>query len=218
MTPYFFIKSLVFTCLIASFQVVFCQNTPDGDPQRRFRVYTHEGETFMIGEIDGIDITASKPSLREIRRGKKRLARFTRLRWNVHKVYPYAVKVSDVLQEVERELSELPNEVTRKEYIKTKEKSLFGEYEDDLRKMTRSQGRVLVKLVHRQTGESTFDLIKDTKSGASAIFWQSIGLLFGINLKTQFDQEEDEMIDQIVYELENGGYNIAYRKYNYRLN
>ncbi|MCB0854965.1 MAG: DUF4294 domain-containing protein [Bacteroidetes bacterium] len=187
---------------------------------RRFRVYTYKGETFMIGEIEGIDITAKMPSKQQIRRGKKRLAKFTRLRWNVHKVYPYAVKVSDILNEVEKEMALLPDSITRRDYIKSKEKSLFGSYENDLRQMTRSQGRVLVKLVHRQTGQSTFELIKDTKSGASAVFWQSIGLLFGINLKTEFDfdADEDAMIEAVVNELERGGYNIAYRSYNYRLN
>lgn len=183
----------------------------------RFKVYTYNGETFMIGDIEGIDIFAQKPNRRQVQRGKERLARFTRLRWNVHKVYPYAVKVSDILNEIDAEMAALPDSTSRREYVKQKETSLFGAYEDDLRQMTRTQGKVLVKLVHRQTGRSTFDLIRENKSGASAVFWQSIGLLFGINLKTQFDNEEDDMIDEIVYELENGGYNIAYRQYNYRL-
>lgn len=188
--------------------------------ERRFRVYSYEGETFMVGALEDVDITARKPTKRQLRRGKKRLAKFTRLRWNVHKVYPYAVKVAQVMQEVEARVSALPTEEERKAYLKTKEASLFGSYEDDLRRMTRTQGKVLVKLVYRETGASTFELIKETKSGASAVFWQSIGLIFGINLKDAFDvdkDEEDAMINQIVRELEYGGYNIAYRQYNYHL-
>lgn len=193
------------------------QQAEQDSSKKRFKVYSYEGETYMFGELEGIDILASKPSKRQLRRGKKRLARFTRLRWNVHKVYPYAVKVSNVLEEIEVEMAALPDEDARKDYVKTKEKSLFGSYENDIRRMTRSQGKVLVKLINRETGKSTFEVIRDAKSGASALLWQSISLIFGINLKAKYDEEEDAMIEQIVADLEEGGYNIAYRRYNYAL-
>lgn len=190
------------------------------DTTRRFKVFTYQGTTYMTGTLKSIDITANPPSARQLRRGKRRLARFTRLRYNVHKVYPYAVKVGDIMLQVQQKLDSLPDERARKEYLKSTERSLFGAYEDDIRKMSRSQGKVLIKLVYRQTGQSTYELIKDNKSGASAFFWQSIGLIFGINLKSVFNPEEEEddaMINYIVQELERGGYNIVYRKYNYRL-
>lgn len=193
----------------------FLQAQPD-TAHTRFRVYTYQGETYMAGELEGVDITAPRPSERQLRRGRKRLARFTRLRYNVHKVYPYAVKVAGILEEVNLTIQNMPDDDERKAFIKSKEQDLFGEYEDDVRQMTRSQGRVLVKLVSRETGRSTFDLIKDNKSGASAIFWQSIGLIFGINLRSGYDQEEDDMIEQIVTDLERGGYNIAYKQYGFR--
>lgn len=188
--------------------------------ERRFRVYTVEGKTFMVGDLDSIQLTANPPSARELRRGRRELRRFSRLRFNVHKVYPYAVKIAQLLEEVEAEMAALPNDRARKEYVETQEKSLFGEYEDDVRRMTRSQGKVLVRLIHRETEQSTFELIKDSKNGASAVFWQSISLIFGINLRTEFDpneEEEDAMIEYIVKDLEDGGYNIAYRQYNYHL-
>ncbi len=190
------------------------------DTTRRFKVFVYEGTTFMTGELAPVDITAQPPSTRELRRGQRRLARFTRLRYNVHKVYPYAVKVAEIMAQVQAELDSLPDHSSRKDYLKNTEKSLFGSYESDIRRMSRSQGKVLVKLVYRETGESTYELIKDNKSGASAFFWQSLGLIFGVNLKTAFepDQEsEDAMIDYIVQDLERGGYNIAYKQYNYRL-
>ncbi len=183
----------------------------------RFRVYTYEGEQYMFGRLKGVDITANKPNRRQLKRGRRRLARYTRLQWNVHKVYPYAVKVSQVLEELDHEMKNLSESKDRKKYIKEKEKSLFGDYEEDVRKMTRSQGKLLVKLISRQTSRSTFSLIKETKSGAAAIFWQSIGLIFGINLKTDWNPEDDAMLEDIVRELDSGGYNIAYRQYNYSL-
>jgi len=213
-------RYLLLFILICCASGLQAQDILSREENRRFRVFMYEGQMYMAGELDSIDINARQPSERELRRGRRRLARFTRLRWNVHKVYPYAVRVSEVLEQVDAEMASLPDDKTRKEYLKTTEKSLFGSYEDDIRKMTRSQGKILVKLVHRQTGLSTFELIKDSKSSASAIFWQSIGLIFGINLKVPFspsEEEEDSMIDYIVQDLERGGYNIAYKQYNYRL-
>jgi len=184
---------------------------------RRFIVYEVDGETYMDGTLEGVDIVAKRPSKARLKRGRRRLAKFTRLRWNVHKVYPYAVKVSEILDEINRELEGITDPKARKAYLKSKETSLFGAYEDDLRRMSRSQGKVLVKLVYRETGTSTFHLIKEMKSGVTAVFWQSIGLLFGINLKMEYDQEEDAMIEEIVQELERGGYNICYKQYAYVL-
>ncbi|MEM7655121.1 MAG: DUF4294 domain-containing protein [Bacteroidota bacterium] len=216
--PYIRHHLLGFCLLLMGWQLA--QSQTRDSLEKRFRVYSYEGETYMVGALEDVDITAKKPTKRQLRRGKKRLAKFTRLRWNVHKVYPYAVKVAEVMQEVEAHVASLPTEDARKTYLKSKEATLFGSYEDDLKRMTRSQGKMLVKLVYRETGNSTFELIKETKSGASAVFWQSIGLIFGINLKDAFDadkDEEDAMINQIVRELEYGGYNIAYRQYNYQL-
>ncbi len=182
-----------------------------------FRVYTHQGETFLDGSINEVVITAPMPTKRELRKGRKRLEKLTRLRWNIHKVYPYAQKVAYILQEVEDSLRRMESDNLRKEFIKNQETSLFGAYEDDIRKMSRSQGKVLVKLVSRETGISTYELIKGYKNGASALFWQSISLLFGINLKVDYNPQEEEMIEMVVRDLERGGFNIAYKRYDFSL-
>ena len=183
----------------------------------RFYIYTQDGETYMDGTIEGVDIIASRPSARTLRQGQRRLDKFTRLLWNVHKTYPYSIKVAEVMHEVERDLAGVADSKARRQYIQSRESSLFGAYEGDLRKMTRTQGQVLVKLIHRETGKPTYHLIKEMKSGASAVLWQSIGVLFGINLKSDYDPEEDAMIEDIVNDLERGGYNICYKQYNYTL-
>ena len=188
-----------------------------GVDSTNYRYYTHQGIPYMDGNIETVVITARKPSARELRRGRKRIKKLTRLRWNVHKVYPYALKVADILNGVEDTLQLYDSKAERKAYLKTREKSLFGEYEDDLRKMSRSQGKVLVKLISRETGNSSYDLIKNYKNGASAFFWQSIGLIFGISLKIEYEPGEEEMIEWFVQDLERGGYNIAYKKYDYAL-
>lgn len=171
----------------------------------------------MDGSIEPVVITAKKPTARQLRKGRKKLQKLTRLRWNVHKVYPYALKVADILDGVEDTLQMMATQDAQKAFLKDREKSLFGTYEADLRKMSRSQGKVLVKLISRETGNSSYDLIRNYKNGASAFFWQSIGLIFGISLKIEYEPEEEEMIEWFVRDLERGGYNIAYKKYAYVL-
>lgn len=171
----------------------------------------------MDGTLSPIEITAKAPSRYRKRQGKKKLQKLTRLRWNVHRTYPYAIRVSEIVAEVEAEVSQMKDSKGKKEYIKERERALFKRYEKDLRKMSRSQGKVLVKLIHRQTDNTAFHLIKDTRNGVTAFFWQSIGAVFGINLKREFDPEEDAMMDDIVMDLERGGYNIYYKQYNYRV-
>ena len=193
------------------------QNYPDSKYQ--YKVYEVDG--MKVGEIEltEVEITDKRPSKARIRRGQRRLQRYTRLEWHVHKVYPYALKVSEIMEEIDYELKNLPEGEKKKKYIKKKEKSLFGKYEKDLRKMTRTQGRILIKLVYRQTGISMYQIIREMKSGATAVFWQSIGLIFGLNLKVEYDADEEEnwMIERIVTKLENGGYNIVYGSPNYVL-
>lgn len=184
-----------------------------------FKVYERDGEYIGEWDYDEIEIQRKRPSKAKIRRAKKKLAKYTRLKWHVHKVYPYSVKLGELLEEVNAELAALPDSLTRREYIKQKEDNLFGKYEADIRRMTRSQGKILVKLIHRETGNSMYFLIKDVKSGATAVFWQSIGRIFGINLKSEFEDGnyEDELIEGFVKELEAGGYNIVYKCRNYEL-
>jgi hypothetical protein len=192
---------------------------PTAAQEHRYWVHKQDGKPIGELQFQPVEIVGDRPSKSTLRKGKKRLKRYTRLKWHVHKVYPYAKKVGEILDEIEQEMASLPDSVRMRHYIKSKEENLFGRYEQDIRKMTRTQGKILVKLVHRETGQSMYYLVKDVKSGATALFWQSIGLIFGINLKTEYDEYEkdNKLIESFVQELESGGYNIVYKTRNYYL-
>ena len=189
------------------------------DSTDRMRVYTVNGQKVGVVQMDSVKIKRKKVGKGKARRAAKRLKRYTQVRWHVHKVYPYAVKLSALLDEINTELETLPDTVKRRHYLKEKKQVLFAEYEDKLRKMSKNQGRILVKLIYRETGETLFHLIKDVKSGVSASWWQSLGTLYGININKEYDPDEEEnwMIEKCVQELEGGGYNMVYKQYNYRL-
>ena len=130
---------------------------------------------------------------------------YNRLVRNIKVALPYARLAANKLHEIDAELARIEGEEERKKYLKTAEKKLFNDFEQPLRKLTFSQGRMLIKLIDRETGNTSYSLIKEFKGGFSAFFWQSVARLFGSNLKAEYDAErEDRMIEHIVILIDNG--------------
>lgn len=148
----------------------------------------------------------------------RRLARLreqnSRLRYNIYKVYPYAVIAADVLKDVDANLARLTNKSDRKAYLKTIERELNRRFKGELEDLTITQGQILVKLINRQTGKNCFSIIKELKGGFSAVVWQSLALLFSNSLKKEYDPYgDDQDIEKIVTELETD----QYYRYRYQL-
>lgn len=131
--------------------------------------------------------------------------KYERLVYNVKKVYPYALIVRDKFKEVNDTLEKLPDEKEKRRYIKDVERQVFREYEDDIREMTISQGRILIRLIDRETNITSYNLIRDYKGRISASFWQGIARLFGTNLKEGYDPFGDDfLIENIISEIDSG--------------
>ena len=138
-------------------------------------------------------------------RNKREKNKYYRLVRNVKKVYPYSIIIKNIFVESEFVLRNMENNKDRKRYIKQKEKELKKEFEDDIRDMTYSQGRILIKLVDRETSHTTYQLVKHFKGGLSAFFWQGIAKIFQTNLKYEYDPDgTDKWIEEIVARIENG--------------
>ncbi|MEJ5303353.1 MAG: DUF4294 domain-containing protein [Bacteroidales bacterium] len=124
---------------------------------------------------------------------------------NVKKVYPYAYLAGVKFKEYEYLLLNAKTDKERKKYIKQVEKELNEKYADELKSLTYSQGKILLKLIDRQTGNSSYDLIKDLKGRFMAFFWQGFARIFGYNLKEKYDPyNKDAQIEYIVRMIENG--------------
>ena len=136
-------------------------------------------------------------------KNKRDRLRYNRLVINVKKTLPYARTAAARLRMIDRELRKIEGEKARKKYIKQAEKELFNEFEAPLRKLTFSQGKILIKLIDRETGDTSYELIKEYKGGLTAFFWQSVARIFGSNLKDEFDAvDEDRYIEYIVYMID----------------
>jgi hypothetical protein len=123
------------------------------------------------------------------------------LRRKTLKVYPYAKLASDRLVELNSRLDQIKTKRDRKRYTKIVQDYIENEFSAELKKLTRTEGQILVKLVHRQTGVTTFELVKDLKSGWRAFWYNTTASMFDISLKEEFNpakNQEDYLIEDIL--------------------
>jgi hypothetical protein len=124
---------------------------------------------------------------------------------DVKRTLPYAKLISSELTKVNLKLVNMKSDTERKKFMKEFEKEAFKKYEADLKKMTVSQGRILMKLVDRECDKTSFDLIKAYKGSFTAFFWQGVARLFGSNLKSEFDaSDKDKVLERVIVLVEAG--------------
>lgn len=193
------IKILLFFIFIST--AVKAQVTPK-DTTKKGYVLT-ENDTILNDTIELPEIIVRKEKL-DVEARKQ----FQLLQNRVYRAYPYAKITSERLTALNRGMENLKTEKEKKKYFKIVENYLTNEFEAKLKKLSRKQGQILVKLIHRQTGTTTYDLITNLKSGWKA-FWSNVtARMFDINLKTKYDpyeNNEDYLIESIlVYAFETG--------------
>jgi len=171
-------------------------------PENYYKLHTVERDGISLPEIDIKQVVIiGRPTSAK----KFPFNRYQRLIYNLKKVYPYALVIRAKLNEANNQLAGLPDERERKKYLRQFEKNLFGEYEDDVRDMTITQGKLLIKLIDRETYNTSFDLIRQYRGSISAAFWQGIARIFGTNLKAEYDPfGEDAIMEIILNEIEAG--------------
>jgi hypothetical protein len=128
---------------------------------------------------------------------------FNRLRYNVFKVLPYAQFAARRYSQLQRDLAVTADKKKQKELIAQCEAQIKTLFNNDIKNMTISQGEVLIKLIDRETGNTSFDMVKDLKGGFKAFMFQSVARIFGHNLKETYDPEKERDIESI---LQSAGY------------
>jgi len=167
------------------------------------------GDTIPVVTLQTAQISSERKA-----RSKRYQRKWDKLQRNVVKTYPYAEVAGQLILAYNENLTTLETEAERQAYLDRCEEDLKAEFEGDLRKMTTSQGRVLIKLIDRESGKTSYELVKDLKSGFSAFMWQGVAKLFGTDLKDHYDplnSETDYMIEEIVGMIESGQIAVATR-------
>ncbi len=151
------------------------------------------GDPIMLEEI-----VIDKDKYKAEEDAKKR---FLILQRRVYRVYPYAKTAAERLTQLNKGMASLRTDKEKKRYLKIVESYLTNEFEQQLKNLSRKDGQILVKLIHRQTGSSTYDLIKNLKSGWKAFWSNNMASLFDIDLKTKYSPmvvNEDYLIETIL--------------------
>lgn len=174
------------------------KDTTGQDEYHILRSVVVEGDTIGSAQIEEVVIFPEKKfdNSRQYRRYKKMIR-------DLKKVYPFAQKAKYMLIEMNKEFVQLETEKERKQYIRYVEDELKKEFKDDLKKLTITQGRYLLKLIDRETGNTSYALLRELKGNFSAVFWQTIARLFGHDLRAEYDPRgEDRLIERIVILIE----------------
>lgn len=160
-----------------------------------------KGDTLMQKELNEVEVF---PKIRT----KYQARRYNRLIRYVQKVYPYAQTAAIKMKEYEQVLIDLQdNPKEQRRVMKQVEEEIYAEWGEDLKQLTYLQGGILLKLIDRQTGDSSFELVKEFRGGFRAFFYQSFARVFGFNLKDRYNPKEDSydrQIEHIVHLIENG--------------
>ena len=171
--------------------------------------YRVEGsDTVYVGRINEINVYNWKESTKK----SKEWREYYRLVYNFKKTYPYALMAKQKVMYVDSVLSNSSMRKAEEErFIKKFENDLFSEFEKPLRNMTFSQGRLLLRLIDREVGQTSFYLIRDYKGGAAAGFWQGIAKIFGSDLKKPYDKfGEDKLTEELVMMYYRGTFDYLY--------
>ena len=129
------------------------------------------------------------------------MKKYELLKYRVKKVYPYAKLAADKLYQIERTLDTLPNNRQKKRYTKKVQEEAEARFTDELKKLSRSQGKILIKLIYRQTGDSAYDLVKNLRSGWRAFWYNNTAWFYDLSLKSVYNPlevEEDFWIEDIL--------------------
>jgi len=162
----------------------------------------HKGDTLIVMSLPEVHVYA-----KVIFKTKREARRYGRLVKHVRKVYPFARLAGLKMEEYSIKLQDISSPKERKKFIKQAEKDLFDEYGEELKRLTFTQGKILLKLVDRQTGHSSYHIVEELRGSFSAFFWQSLARIFGYNLKVAYKPDSDDLdrqIEEIVQMIERG--------------
>jgi len=144
----------------------------------------------------------------------KYIEEWTRLRNAVYVTYPYARTAGYLMNDINYKLQGIHSKKERKKYIKSREKELKDQFADPLSNLSVYQGKILMKLINRQTGNNCYEIVKEYRGGVTARFYQTVAFFFGSSLKQEWDIKDkvDRQIENIVQEIDASWYNTPYRQ------
>ena len=195
-----FFKSLLlllFFYMLCGVQKMYAQQTGKNDTIQTLAII-YDGDTLELKTLEFVFVYA-KLSPAQV----KAIAKYNRLRNAVYVTYPYARRAGMVMNDINAKLVAVNEKEERKKYIRSREKELKKEFSDPLTNLSVYQGKVLMKLINRETGNNCYEIIKEYKGGVTARLYQTVAFFFDSNLKQSYDADTDDAtIEKIVKEVQ----------------
>lgn len=168
----------------------------------RYHFVTEAGDTALMVVLNNITVF---PTLKF--KNKKQEEFYWRTVRDVKRTLPYAKLIAETLLETYEYIETFPTQKEREQYLSQMEKEIFAQYKPELKRFTKSQGKMLVKLINRETNQSSYSILKAFLGTFRAGFWQTFGHFFGVNLKSSYrpdKNKEDAIIERVCILVEEG--------------
>ena len=202
-------RKVIYTFIFSAFLTKLGFSQSKAEPTNKSKIaevktmvvcWEYQGEKLPTITLKNVDIVTQRIFKNE----KDKLA-YLKLKRDVRKAYPYAVLASIKLKEYDAILANTPQNLSGP-YLKKTEKEILTQFGGDLKNLTMKQGRILVRLIDRETGKSSYKLIREYRGTLSAFMWQSLAILFSNNLNSKYDPSkgEDKLIEEIIQQIHDG--------------
>ncbi len=163
-------------------------------------------DTIMIADLSEVSVSSPRSFKSSAERRKYR-----KYRYYANKVYPYAVEAIKIFREVDY-VTETMNKRSRKKHIKRLNKQLKKEFKGKLKNLTKTQGKILIKMIEKELDRPFYSLVKDLRGGLTASYWQQLGKLYGYNLKQGYIPGQDPLMDMILHDFNISHENVTYER------
>jgi hypothetical protein len=192
---------IAFSCLLIAC-ILLCNKisaqTSKYDTVKVYAWVSPQGDTIPMSVLPNVEVFGVMS-----KKWKNYWADWTRLRNAVYVTFPYAKRASVIMNDINSKLVNVSDKKKRKEIIKSREKELKKEFTDKLTNLSIYQGKVLMKLIYRETGNNCYEIIDEYKGFISAAFWQGVAVLFGSNLKQTYEAKGKDLdMEKIVKDVE----------------
>lgn len=180
----------------------------EGDSLIHHSTVFFKGDTIPEVKMDSVTIDSKSG-----KRNEEDQAKYERIKEKVVKVYPYAKVAALLMKHYDQKLEGMELEAKKKLFMKKVEADLKAEFKDEITDLTISEGRILMKLIDRETGNTSYEIIEELRGNASAFFWQGVARIFGHDLKARYDPiDDDRIVEDVVVDIQTGEVEVPERE------
>lgn len=158
------------------------------------RAIISNGDTMYFADFDSLTVSSIRFESRAYER------HYLRMKLNADKVYPYAEKAIELFRKLQDDTEDMRNR-ERRRYIRDLQKDVKTDFEDPLKSLTKTQGKILIKMVERELEIPVYDVLKDVRGTLTAFYWQNLGNFYGYDLREGYNPQDDIMLEYVLRDL-----------------